>query len=100
MTPANNADLCEWVVFFFPFPTLDNRSFFSFPIEPGLDSEARRPHRDSLPQTSNNFCVGELYQTACAHVFPSLGERTSGAGVKSVELYCFLYGSLSLTKAG
>ena len=58
MTPANNADLCEWVVFLFPFPTLDNRSFFSFPIEPGLDSEARRPHRDSLPQTSNNVCVG------------------------------------------
>ena len=65
MTPANNADLCEWVVFLFPFPTLDNRSFFSFPIEPGLDSEARRPHRDSLPQTSNNVCVGELYQTVC-----------------------------------
>ena len=44
MTPANDADLCQWVGFFFPFPTftLGNRGFFSFPTEPGLNSEARR----------------------------------------------------------
>lgn len=37
----------------------------SFPFLLSLVSTARREgaHRDSLPRTSNNVCLGELYQT-------------------------------------
>ena len=66
MTPANNAELCEWVGFFFShfLPWITE---VSFPFLLSLVSTARSEgaHRDSLPRTSNNVCVGELHQTVC-----------------------------------
>ena len=99
MTPANNADLCEWVVFFFHF--LPWITEVSFPFLLSLVSTARREgHTEIASNKPPTTSAWESFIKPCAHVFPSLGERTSGAGVKSVELYFFLYSSLSLTKAG
>lgn len=52
-------------VFFFHFLPLPWVTEVSFPFLLSLVSTARREgaHRDSLPRTSNNVCLGELYQT-------------------------------------